>query len=164
MENHSNIFYTILMNSINQSWNQLKIIPLHILGEKEFSMFGFLSSRFWALLSGCCQILAGHNTDFRRKTFLKQLPASKKSLPWSRLTNLLHFTSQRSAQRSLWPTATCGLVQLQKTSMKSWLCCATYLEGDTAVAFGSFQEDPTLVFLSPLVLGRKQRKKKVTKH
>lgn len=44
------------------------------------------------------------------------------------------------------------------------LCCATYPEGDTAVAFGSLQEDPTLVFLSPLVLGRKQRKKKVTKH
>lgn len=117
---------------------------------------GFFPFRFWALLSGCCQILAGHNTDFRHKTFLKQLPASKENLPCTRLTNLFHFTSQRVAHRSLWPTATCGLKQLWKMSKSSWLCYKTHLEGDTAVVFGSLHEDPAVVLLSPVVLKKKK--------
>lgn len=32
-----------------------------------------------------------------------------------------------------------------------------YLDGDTAVVFGSFQEDPAVVFLSPLVLTKKSK-------
>lgn len=161
MENYFNIVYTIVMNSIRQSWKPLKIIPLHIFGKKEFSMSGFFPFRFGALLSGCCQILAGHNMHFRHKIFFKTAACIWKSPPCTRLINLLHFISQRGAHWSLWPTATCGLIQPQKTSKTSWLCCNTYLEGDIAVVFGSFQEDPAVVFLSPLVLTKKPQ---VTKH
>lgn len=60
-------------------------------------------------------------------------------------------------------TATCGPVQLQMMSETSWLCCNPYLEGDDAVVFGSFQEDPAVAFLSPLVLTIKQPSNKALK-
>lgn len=48
-----------------------------------------------------------------------------------------------------------------KLSHPSWLCWNSYLEGEAAAGFGSSQEDPGLVFLSPLAL-EKQKKNKIT--
>lgn len=91
--------------------------------------------------------------DFRQKIFFLNADSCFKSLLCTRLTNLIHFTSQRAADRSLCHV----LTQQQQMSKAHRPCSNTHLVGDAAVVFGSFQEDPAVVFLSPLVLIKQQQ-------